>query len=86
MDLLAARPLGTFGGLQWIGRLGAKKEGVPWKRQSALSECHWEGLGGKGGLRTIDFRQLPSYYPTAVETLSPFQGARLCFYFKFRAH
>lgn len=48
-DLLAARPLGTFGGLQWIGRLGAKKEGVPWKRPECLVRVSLGRAGGEGG-------------------------------------
>lgn len=60
---------GTCGELQWIGRVGGQKGRGPLERcapcQSALSECHWEGPG-RGGLRTIDFRQLPRYYPTGA--------------------
>lgn len=58
---------GTCGELQRIGRLGAKREGVPWRRKSALSECHWEELGGGDELLTFG-----SYldYPTGLDAIS----------------
>lgn len=65
VDLLAARPLGTCWRAAVDRTVGGQKGRGPLERgapcQSALSEYHWEELGG---LRTIDFRQLPSHYPT----------------------